>query len=70
MSEEELGEFISKGHELKLEVAIAGTIGFEHLDLIKRISPDIIGVRGVVCGGDRSAQIKAELVRELKQATA
>lgn len=70
MGEEELGKFISLGDELGLEVAIAGTIGFEHLDLIKRISPDIIGVRGVVCGGDRRTQIKAELVRELKQATA
>jgi uncharacterized protein (UPF0264 family) len=68
MSEQNLSEFISLGHRLGLEVAIAGTIGFEDLDMLKRIDPDIIGVRGIVCGGDRKSSIKPELVTKLKLA--
>lgn len=68
MSEQDLSEFISAGQNLGLKVAIAGTIGFKDLDLLKRIDPDIIGVRGIVCGGDRKSSIKPELVNELKLA--
>lgn len=68
MSERGLSEFISAGQNLGLEVAIAGTIGFQDLDLLKRIDPDIIGVRGIVCGGDRKSSIKPELVKKLKLA--
>jgi uncharacterized protein (UPF0264 family) len=66
MSEEELKDFISVGHAEGLEVALAGTIGFQHLELLKRLSPDIIGVRGIVCGGDRRSAIRSELVEKLK----
>jgi uncharacterized protein (UPF0264 family) len=66
MSEQELSKFISAGQGLGLEVAIAGTIGFQDLDLLKRLNPDIIGVRGIVCGGDRRSSIMPELVSKLK----
>jgi len=66
MSEQDLLEFISAGHAHGLEVALAGTIGFQHLDLLKRLDPDIIGVRGIVCGGDRRAAVQAELVERVK----
>jgi uncharacterized protein (UPF0264 family) len=68
MSEQELKDFISLGHAEGLEVALAGTIGFEHLEMLKRLTPDIIGVRGIVCGGDRRSAIRAELVEKLRQA--
>jgi uncharacterized protein (UPF0264 family) len=68
MSEEELKDFISLGHAEGLEVALAGTIGFQHLGLLKQLSPDIIGVRGIVCGGDRRSAIRSELVEKLKLA--
>jgi uncharacterized protein (UPF0264 family) len=68
MSEQELKDFISLGHREGLEVALAGTIGFEHLKMLKMLNPDIIGVRGIVCGGDRRSAIRAELVEKLKQA--
>ena len=66
MTEMEIADFISAGHDLGLDVAIAGTIKFEDLELLRRVAPDIIGVRGAVCGGDRSGQIKEELVRKMK----
>lgn len=70
MSESDLKAFINLGHACGLEVAIAGTIVFEHLDMLKRLNPDIIGVRGIVCGGDRRSSIRADLVEKLKAAIA
>jgi len=64
----DLRNFIDSAHSNELEVAIAGTLGFQHLELLKRLQPDIIGVRGIVCGGDRRSSIKAELVKKLKMA--
>ena len=66
LSEEELKMFVSKARALGLETAIAGSLKFEDIPAIKRINPDIIGVRGIACGGDRQGRIKEELVRKLK----
>jgi hypothetical protein len=66
MNEQDLKDFISLGHDEGLKVALAGTIGFGHLEMLKRLNPDIIGVRGIVCGGDRRSAIQAELVKKLK----
>ncbi|HDJ38712.1 MAG: (5-formylfuran-3-yl)methyl phosphate synthase [Methanosarcinales archaeon] len=66
MSEEELTTFVDDARDLGLTTALAGTIKFEDIDMLNRISPDIIGIRGVVCGGDRSSEIKQELVEEFK----
>ncbi|MFB3765912.1 MAG: (5-formylfuran-3-yl)methyl phosphate synthase [Methanotrichaceae archaeon] len=70
MSESELRDFIDLGRTNGLEVAIAGTIGFEHIEMLKMLKPDIIGVRGIVCGGDRRSAIQADLVKKLKSAIA
>jgi len=66
MTESEISDFIALGHDLGMEVAIAGTIKFGDLALLKRVDPEIIGVRGAVCGGDRAGEIKEELVRRMK----
>ncbi|MBP2029864.1 uncharacterized protein (UPF0264 family) [Methanohalophilus levihalophilus] len=66
MSEEELTDFVNKAREVGLETAIAGSLKFEDIPMLQRIDPDIIGVRGMVCGGDRTSTIKKELVEELK----
>lgn len=65
MNEEKLTEFVGLGHENGLQVAIAGSLKFEDLSLLEAIGPDIIGVRGMVCGGDRSNAIKQDLVEKL-----
>jgi len=67
MTEQDLKDFISMGHDFGLEVALAGSIDFLHLKLLKRLDPDIIGVRGIVCGGDRRSAIRADLVEKLKR---
>jgi (5-formylfuran-3-yl)methyl phosphate synthase len=67
LSEGDLQDFIDAGHAAGLEVAIAGSIGFGHLELLQRLEPDIIGVRGIVCGGDRQSALRADLVKELRK---
>ncbi|SDF70094.1 hypothetical protein SAMN04488589_1165 [Methanolobus vulcani] len=66
MDEEELTKFTTAIRQQGLESALAGTLKFEDLPMLKRIQPDIIGVRGMVCGGDRTSCIKAELVEKLR----
>lgn len=66
MNEEDLIEFVNDAHSRGLETAIAGTIKFDDIPALKRIQPTIIGVRGIVCGGDRSTSIKQELVEKLR----
>lgn len=68
LSEKELKGFVSAAHRHGLLTALAGTIKFQDAPALKRISPDIVGVRGCVCGGDRNTSIRQELVRELKRA--
>jgi (5-formylfuran-3-yl)methyl phosphate synthase len=65
MDEKTLKEFTDLAHEHGLENAIAGSLKFEDLPILERIGPDIIGVRGMVCGGDRRTAIQQELVEKL-----
>ena len=66
MSEEELMRFTGSIREFGMESALAGTLKFDDLPMLRRIQPDIIGIRGMVCGGDRTACIQQELVEKLK----
>ena len=68
MGEKDLADFIELGHSNDLEVALAGSIGFPHLETLLRLQPDIIGVRGIVCGGDRRSAVKEELVVKVTSA--
>jgi len=65
MDEKTLKKFTDLAHEHGLENAIAGSLKFEDLPVLERIGPDIIGVRGMVCGGDRRTAIRQELVEKL-----
>jgi len=67
LSEEELKTFVSDSKALGLETALAGSLKFEDIPAIKEIEPDILGVRGMVCGGNREERVKAELVMDLKR---
>ncbi len=62
MDEETLRSFVSQNKQLGLGTALAGSLKFEDLDALKRINPDIIGVRGMVCGGNRNATIREDLI--------
>jgi uncharacterized protein (UPF0264 family) len=65
MSEESLLLFTDMNRDAGIMTAVAGSLGFEHLPALKRVNPDIIGVRGMVCGGNREASIREDLVLQL-----
>jgi uncharacterized protein (UPF0264 family) len=62
MDEETLRSFTSTNEKLGLRTALAGAFKFEDIEALKRINPDIIGVRGMVCGGDRNASVREDLI--------
>jgi (5-formylfuran-3-yl)methyl phosphate synthase len=65
MDEESLVEFTTLNREAGMQTALAGSLKFDHLPALRRINPDIIGVRGMVCGGNRNAAIQEDLVVRL-----
>lgn len=64
MEEGELVRFVEQNRECGLKTALAGALRFEDMGAMQRIQPDIVGVRGMVCGGDRSATIQPALVQK------
>ena len=68
LSVEELIKFKEKAKKLDLRVALAGSIMIKDIIKIRQISPDIIGVRSVVCEDfDRNnGMIKKDLIEKLK----
>jgi (5-formylfuran-3-yl)methyl phosphate synthase len=65
MDEASLTRFTWKNHDLGIGTALAGALKLEDIPALKRINPDIIGVRGMVCGGDRNATIREDLVQKV-----
>jgi len=69
LNDDQLIEFTNKAKDYDLKVALAGNLMKRNIVSLKRISPDIIGVRSVVCEGyDRNnGVIKEHLIQELKE---
>jgi (5-formylfuran-3-yl)methyl phosphate synthase len=63
MNEDTLRTFTRTNTKLGLKTALAGAFTFEDIDALKRINPEIIGVRGMVCGGDRNATVREDLIK-------
>ncbi|MDO5846326.1 MAG: (5-formylfuran-3-yl)methyl phosphate synthase, partial [Methanocorpusculum sp.] len=64
MNGDTLAEFTELNRSLGIGTALAGSLKFEDLPVLKKINPEIIGVRGMVCGGDRTTMVKEELVKK------
>ncbi|MDD5142917.1 (5-formylfuran-3-yl)methyl phosphate synthase [Methanoregula sp.] len=64
MDEKALLSFTEGNRKLGLGTALAGALKFEDMDALKRINPEIIGVRGMVCGGDRNATVREDLINK------
>ncbi len=69
LNDDQLIEFTNKAKNYGLKVALAGNLMKWNIINLKRISPDIIGVRSVVCEDyDRNnGVIKEHLIQELKK---
>jgi len=63
-----LKKFVSESREAGLMSALAGSLTFEDLTALKKIQPDVIGIRGLACSnGDRNTgRISAEKVEKIK----
>ena len=68
MPEDVLKGIVLKGKELGMSTALSGHLKLTDLDELARINPDIVGVRGVVCGnGERDRAVAWEAVAEFKR---
>ncbi len=65
MKVEDVKTFVNMAHDNGLMCALAGNLGWQHMDLLKSLKPDIIGVRTMVCENGRNSSIKRELVKKL-----
>ena len=65
--ETKLKEMVLQGKEMGMSTALSGHLKISDLDELARINPDIVGVRGAVCGdGDRGRSVAWEAVAEFK----
>jgi uncharacterized protein (UPF0264 family) len=65
MKKDDIRFFIEKCRKYKLLCALAGSLKRCHLQLLKELKPDIIGVRGAVCrNGVRTGDLDRQKVAE------
>jgi uncharacterized protein (UPF0264 family) len=66
LSTAEIDDFLGAARERGLKAALAGSLGFQHVDRLRELDADFVGVRGCVCADhDRTKRIDARLVRRL-----
>jgi len=66
--EANLKEIVLRGKELGLSTSLSGHLRISDLDELARINPDIVGVRGAVCGnGERDRAVAWEAVANFKR---
>ena len=68
ITEAKLKEMVLQGKEMGMSTALSGHLKISDLDELARVNPDIVGVRGAVCGdGDRGRSVAWESVAEFKR---
>jgi uncharacterized protein (UPF0264 family) len=64
-----LGGLCRRCREAGVQVALAGSLGFDHLPVVRSLKPDWLAVRGAVCcQGQRNGVIDPSAVRRLVEA--
>jgi uncharacterized protein (UPF0264 family) len=69
LSLEDLTHFIKASRKWKIGVALGGSITLKHIPALKKLKPDIVGIRGAVCDDqDRiKGKIRANLILEFNE---
>lgn len=69
LSLEDLTHFIKASHKWKIGTALGGSIALKHIPTLKKLKPDIVGIRGAVCDNqDRiKGKIRADLILEFNE---
>lgn len=74
LGESGLEELIEQARTRGLSTVLAGSLGLAHTGLIRQLAPDLVGVRGAVCSGNRRGAIDPgrlhEFVAGMKNASA
>jgi hypothetical protein len=65
MKLEDIAKFVEEAHAGGMFCALAGSLSWSHIRTLKELSPDIIGVRTMVCENGRNSMIRSELVSKL-----
>ena len=70
LPEAKLKSLVDEAKELRMSTALSGALRMTDLDVLARINPDIVGVRGAVCTrGDRfGGKIDSSAVAKVKHA--
>jgi len=70
LPEAKLKRLVDEAKELRMSTALSGALRMTDLDVLTRINPDIVGVRGAVCTqGDRvGGKVDASAVAKVKHA--
>jgi uncharacterized protein (UPF0264 family) len=67
ISAESLAEFLLECRKYELLSSLAGSLTPAHIDLLKSLDPNIVGVRGAVCeNGVRTGHISRQKIAEFK----
>jgi uncharacterized protein (UPF0264 family) len=67
MSQGSLRALMERCRLARVSVALAGSLGLEHLDLVRQLGPAWLAVRGAACTGGRTGTIDAARVRALAE---
>jgi (5-formylfuran-3-yl)methyl phosphate synthase len=65
LAADELRRLIAAAGESGLLSVVSGGLGMAEVELIARLTPDYIGVRGAACAGDRTAKLDLDKSRKL-----
>jgi len=64
----EIRGWVDRARSRGLLTAIAGSLSLDHMALVRRLGPDVFGVRGAACEGGRTGLVRARLVQQLAEA--
>ncbi len=65
MTDETIERFVKSAHDRGMFCALAGSLSWNHISILKELNPDIIGVRTMVCENGRNSMIRSHLVAKL-----
>lgn len=68
LSPSDLAAWVAAAHGGGLFVAVAGSLGAQHVSMVRDSGADLMGVRGAVCAGGRSGTIAFGQVRAVVSA--
>jgi uncharacterized protein (UPF0264 family) len=68
LAELDIGRWLEGARRRGLLTALAGSLSLDHMDLVCRLDPDVVGVRGAACERGRRGAVSARLVGQLAAA--